>query len=158
MLSRVKPAIKAFREMKRTDLAYIAGIVDGEGSIYPDFHLSKKGVTRCNIAVSVNMTDKSALELVKALFGGKIRCQPRAKHKDWKPEFIWKVSGEKAQIILKAIKPYLLTKRAQAEVALRLLEIHQRYKRYSPMERFLQEADAKALKVLNKRGLTRTKK
>ena len=138
--------------MKRTDLAYIAGIIDGEGSIYTDRHPSKKGLARYNIVVSVGMTDKSALEFIQVFFGGKIRCQNRAIHKNWKPELIWKVSGEKAQIVLKAIKPYLLTKRAQAEVALRLLEVHPRYKRYSAMERFLQEADALAIKVLNKKG------
>ena len=64
-----------------------------------------------------------------------------------------KRTGEKAGILLQAIIPYLLVKKAQAEVALRLLGVHPRYKRYTAMERFLQEADAKAIKVLNKKGL-----
>jgi len=97
------------------------------------------------------MTDKSALEFIQAVFGGKINPLNRA-NKNWKPELMWKVSGERAQDVIKAIKPYLLTKRAQAELALKLLEVHQRYQRYSPVERFLQEANALAIKQLNKKG------
>ena len=139
-------------EAKKVELAYIAGILDGEGSIYTDPHWSKQGLTRYNIVVDVRMTDKSALEFIQALFGGRIHCAKRAKQ-NWKSELQWKVSGERACEVLLAIKPYLLTKRAQAELALKLLEIHQRYKRYTPMERFLQEANALAIKRLNKKGL-----
>ena len=136
--------------MKKTDLAYIAGIIDGEGSIIAQRSTSKKGqLKRYNIIVVVNMTDTSAIELIRALFGGRFyKYLPRRSER--KAITRWQVSGQEAEVILRAIKPYLLVKRAKAEVALRLLNIHPRGKRYTPMERFLQEADARAIKELSK--------
>ena len=140
--------------MKRTDLAYIAGIIDGEGCISVWSVASKKdGAKRHNIGVILDMSEKPAIELAQALFGGRIYHYPPRGHS--KPISRWQVSGEKAEIMLRAIKPYLLVKRAQAEVALRLLSIHPRGRHYTPMERFLQEIDAKALKEL-KGGTTFT--
>lgn len=135
--------------MKKTDLAYIAGIVDGEGCIQAWSGTSKKeGLKRYNINVIIDMSEKSALELAQALWGGRIYNYPP--REGCKAISRWQVSGQKAEVMIRAIKPYLLVKRAQAEIALRLLNIHPRGKHYTPMERFLQEIDARALKELKK--------
>ena len=137
---------------KKTDIAYIAGIIDGEGSIYTKPQLPRKeSLISYDIVLEIRMADKEALELIQAVLGGKINCRKPLK-KNWKPTFQWKVSGRTAQEILKLIKPYLLVKRSRAELALKILGLHPRYKRYSPMERFLQKADVLAMKQLNKRG------
>lgn len=134
--------------MKRVDLAYIAGIIDGEGCICPVSRTSHLG-RRYNIELTVEMTDRTAIDFIQAIVGGNIyhKLPEDENHKEsWR----WIAKGEKAKAILKVIKPFLLVKRGHAELALRLLTIHERYQRYTPMERFLQEADALAIKKLNR--------
>jgi len=135
--------------MKRTDLAYIAGIIDGEGCIRAQIWESKNKLARYNTIVTVEMVDKTPLQFIQNLFGGRIN-KHTSKISERKLRWRWQVTGKEAEQLLVAVKPYLLTKKAQAEIGLRVLRDHPRYQRYTPMERFLQEADAKAIKELNK--------
>lgn len=134
--------------MKRTDLAYIAGLIDGEGCISANHRgLTKDGLQFYNIYIQIVMTDRGPLELMEALYGGKIYARQSSKRKygNYKMPYHWQVCGEKAYKLLMDIKPYLIAKRPQAEVAFRILKVHPRWRRYTPMERFLQEIDAKEL-------------
>jgi len=131
--------------MKRTDLAYIAGIIDGEGSIYSGH---RKG--RYQIWLSIQMTDRVALEFVQSLFGGKILLMRQKGNR--RDIYRWRLTGYQIHPILTSLSPYLLTKLPQAKIALRILESHTPWKHYTPMEQFLQEADALAIRTLNKRG------
>ena len=73
-----------------------------------------------------------------------------------KPLYHWQLTNYKALPLLLAIKPYLIIKRMKADIAIRMLQGHSKWRRFTPMEKFLQEADAKAIKVLNKRGIQKS--
>ena len=136
--------------MNKTDLAYIAGLVDGEGSIYTSYQPSRvQELPRYNVGIAIQMADKEPLAFLQSLFGGRIILRKKMSE-NRKPLYYWRLTNFQAQPLLEAIKPYLLVKRAQAEIALRMLNAHKKWRHYSPIERFLQEADALAIKELNK--------
>lgn len=100
--------------MKNEELAYLAGIIDGEGWITID---------RCNneIRVGVAMVDTSAVELLQQTFGGKLRLCSVVKSTHRRTTE-WEVSVRKAKDVLTQVLPYLRIKRRQAEVALEFQE------------------------------------
>lgn len=94
---------------KREDLAWIAGLVEGEGCI--------KGTKR-DLQLSVSSTDYDVLEMLVRLSGlGVVRgpyARPNPKHKPW---FQWTIAGSKAYALLVAIWPWLRQRRRQAFAA-----------------------------------------
>lgn len=101
--------------MNPTTLAYLAGYFDGDGCIT---YVQLK--TRLSaLYVKVSSGDKETLQLFARTFGGKVI--PVAKHlsSSKRKQFYWYRSGATAQRILSAMLPYLVTKRAIAELALR---------------------------------------
>jgi len=106
---------------KRLDaitLAYVAGIVDGEGCIRIDKakgRTSKRGY--CYVLVlTVSNTNEWLCQHLKNLFGG---CTFACYHQ--KPRKVcweWRVAALKARAVLEQIAPYLTIKKPQAELAL----------------------------------------
>lgn len=100
--------------LKKTDKAWIAGIIDGEGSLSLPKHQSK---------VQVGNTDFGMLERLKELCGGKIYNSGRKKYnKRHKPCKFWVLyKKEKVKKFLKEIYPYLVckSKREKAEELLK---------------------------------------
>lgn len=129
--------------MKEVELAYIAGIVDGEGCIgihrqrmYSQrlIHKSKlrawqsehhKGDDVCTYrsSIAVSNTNRSVLEYIKSLMGGTIHPIIH-NHPKWRDSWEWRVSTKQAYGVAKRLLPYLQIKRKQAE----LLIIYQDYK------------------------------
>ena len=90
-------------------LAYIAGIIDGEGSVFYQT-ASKKFI------VKVTMTDETVIRWL-AKFGGKFNVYPR-KGK-LKTAYSWIISRNKDVIyLLIKILPYLIVKKEIAEFAI----------------------------------------
>lgn len=89
------------------NLAYVAGLMDGEGSI---------GFTRSRSAmiprVSITNTDVDLLENLKAVFGGHIQKLSRVNDK-WKPAFAWVLNNSKAVDFVEKIEPWLRVKKEQ---------------------------------------------
>jgi len=135
--------------MRKTDLAYVAGLIDGEGCIGAQLHKSKD----CSmIFIKVGMADRECVEFLQFLFGGKI-YQEKIKRKN--TIYVWALYGMKAWEILKEIKPYLILKRSRAEIAIRIFEGHPYRKQLTPMEKFLQNIDSNMLHKLNTREAKR---
>ena len=103
--------------MKKTDLAYIAGIIDGEGCIRIEKH--SKQNRYYTLEVSVKMTWRWMPEFLHYSFGGVFRKlklpEGNPTHKE---QWGWKVRGTMAVEFLKSIMPYLKLKKAEAELAL----------------------------------------
>ena len=103
--------------MKKTDLAYTAGIVDGEGYIAIKKYGNKYGY-RCS-RVEVGNTNEWLINWLYFSFGGSkyeaksTKANPRAR-RYWK----WYISSNEAVEFLKLIMPYIRIKRTQAELAL----------------------------------------
>jgi len=100
-------------------LAYIAGIVDGEGSIGIG-----KGKNMClKPEVYVGMTDPAC---INALYNntevGNMGSCSREKllHKRI---YTWRVKGKlEIYVLLKALRPYLITKKKQVDVLMEFIE------------------------------------
>lgn len=102
--------------MKKTDLAYLAGFFDGEGTLFIE-HLSLKRSNSYRLRVSVGQTNRWILERYRMAFGGSVRLN-RVEHGNHKPLWQWQVSCKAAGEFLKAIYPYLILKQSEAKVAL----------------------------------------
>lgn len=101
-------------------LAYIAGIIDGEGCI----SLSKEKKTGYFIpSVFVGMCDAMCINLLHVYTGLGSLSHRAASQGGKKPVYIWQVRGRlEIYLLLKALRPYLVVKRKQADVMLEFVE------------------------------------
>lgn len=107
-------------ELVNTDLAYVAGLIDGEGCIHLEVSKGRWYQPR----VSVGMTEP-ALPLLTSLrdeWGGTL-YQMRKPTTKWAGAWTWHMTGHPAAKLLTAITPYLRLKGNQAEAALKLYGI-----------------------------------
>ena len=109
--------------MSNTDIAYCAGLIDGEGCI----RIKKSKAYRCqgratpgyNASVQVKMVNQDAIEFLCKTFGGWHYTQQSAL-KSGRPFFTWQLSDLKAETTLRTLLPFLRVKRQQAEIVLAL--------------------------------------
>ena len=126
-LRRVMPAYKKSHASYQTKIprrddrvkwAYLAGIVDGEGTISVRFYPKRN---ERSIAIQVGNTSSKLLNYLYDTFGGTI--DRGYKTKGNKLFRLWKVAGS---IICKrfliGLKPYLVIKEDQAETALEFIK------------------------------------
>lgn len=99
-----------------TDLAWAAGIVDGEGCI----HIARNGPERWLLRVSVCNTDFRMTGRLFGLFGGNL-CGVtfHRNSRSTKAQEKWEICGAKAAEFLKRIRPFLVVKGEQVDVAIR---------------------------------------
>lgn len=97
--------------------AYIAGIIDGEGSIgiqqsnkYKPNHIPDHNL---NLVVTVVSTDKPLIEWLKETLGGNTVYR-RPRKENHKEAFSWHIYGTPASNLLKKISPYLIIKKKHA--------------------------------------------
>ena len=107
--------------MKDIDLAYMAGMLDGEGCI----SITKGRPKNTNLhnlsyglQIRISMVDKSIPLLFLFVFGGSLR-QRDYSHKGYKNQWRWSVSGELAVRSLEMLMPYLRSKKNEAELAIK---------------------------------------
>lgn len=107
-------------------LAYLAGIVDGEGSIYIGNFSSnpKTGTLHYQTNMEVTNTDENLINWLKETFGGRINKYTfkQLPKNSRRPVFRWIVSGELIAYLCNLIQPYLVIKRAQCEIMLKMRE------------------------------------
>jgi hypothetical protein len=152
---------KMCQESSQADprLAYVAGLIDGEGCLR--IHRQSKKTTSTYIPiVQMSMTVKANIlrdQLVKE-FGGKMYDQT-FKESKWADQWQWRINGDEASDFVRKIYPYLMLKKPQANVILEL----QALKESQPMNKngtrnWSQEAKEVAAKLkkqmhdLNKKG------
>ena len=101
------------------DIIYLAGIVDGEGSI--GIHAGKPyGRMRASnhlLRLGVSNTSESLIRWMEARFGGASHIQHGNIH-TVRPCWNWVLHGQAAVDMLRRIRPYLIVKSAQAWLAL----------------------------------------
>lgn len=119
-------------QMEGEKLAYIAGIIDGEGSIMISRDRSKsfmaqrlaRGSTdpHYHAGIRVGMLDRRPLDLIVEVTGiGKIVEEKPYHHK--RPMFRWALR-KKTEVIqfLRLIMPYLIVKKEQAQLAIKFMD------------------------------------
>lgn len=133
--------------MKRVDLAYYAGILDGEGSIqlFPN---------RCKtfwLGISVVNTDEWIVQSLKFAFGGQIGFDSRGHNQ--KPIFRWRITSKGALSFLEQVYPYLKLKKPHADIAIAFQKHKSRIGSQNNPEYKLWEEERKiAITKLNQRG------
>lgn len=131
---------------------YIAGLIDGEGSIQIDCGrhrgASRNGVYPgyCLQLIIAN-TNTDVIQWLLVTLGGTSHVTKYNPDR-WKPQYFWRISGGSAQAIVRSTLPYLIIKRAQADIALRYPVTYK--KGFVPVKEELY----KELRVLNKRGVS----
>ena len=99
------------------DIAYIAGLFDGEGSITCKKYKEKKksGTYDCwRISMEISMTDKNVIELVhETLMVGTVR--PKKVPKGMRPQWRWRCTFRDCLQVCKKLWPYATVKLAAIE-------------------------------------------
>lgn len=106
--------------LSSTDVAYAAGIIDGEGtiSIHDAWQFRKDGTKRHyhHAFVKIANTNFALIRWFTERFGGiYYEIKGRGNCKKW---YSWQITGKSSIPILQAVLPYLVLKRRQAEIAL----------------------------------------
>jgi hypothetical protein len=97
-------------KLSEYDLAYAAGLIDGEGciGIYPNSHNGNY-----QLRLSVEMTDKIGLSVLWRLFGGKWYYKKAVAPR--KARYVWMTFNREAASACKALRPYLRVKAKQVD-------------------------------------------
>jgi hypothetical protein len=95
-----------------TELAYFAGFIDGEGCITN---------TNTSAYMKVAHTYLPVLQKLQEVFGGSLSDHIDKSHK--KKAWLWRVCGDEALQTLLALRPYLIEKQRQADIAIELLNL-----------------------------------
>ena len=156
--------------LEQTDLAYIAGIIDGEGNISLIAARVKRPVPKSGparpeartaqydasgtrlrhfLGVGVGMTDELIPMMLKNAFGGSIYYYEN--RPGWKGIWRWLITSNKALAFLRAIQPYLRLKVAQAEIAIQFQEARHP-NRLTPEQRTVDQQLWEVMHSLNLRG------
>lgn len=105
-----------------TELAYFAGIIDGEGSILiarARYRYKNGGGPCYRVVFSLSNTNKELMDWICLKFGGKAYISKRIPGN--KQSYTWMVSNKRAATIIEMVRPYLIAKQKQANL---LLEFH----------------------------------
>ncbi len=142
--------------MNKTDLAYIAGIVDGEGTIRAAPRRTEGN--GCRMEVSVTSTTEWLCRWLKFNFGGCLVKRKNYNPLRHKQSWDWILGANKAKEFLYLIYPYLRIKKAQAELVIALQERIDKRK-YKKGRRRLTSIDVEkdsavieAVRILNHKG------
>ena len=114
--------------MLKEELAYLAGLIDGEGCFDVKHMrvLNKKKQKLYNSLVPrlrISMTCLKTLQYVNTIFPANLINKTVKNTPNRKPQYEWCLEGEKLLTVLLLLKPYLVTKQEEAEVLL-LFPLH----------------------------------
>ena len=101
-----------------TEMLYLAGIIDGEGTI----GISKLSKRLYQIRLSVGNTSEGLIDYLQDNYGGNKFGPYKQKGEKRKDKFQWDCNGNKAIELIKQIEPYLIIKQPQAELVLKSWE------------------------------------
>lgn len=98
-------------------IVYIAGFLDGEGSVM----IQKTGSGGYySLRVQISNTDIRPLEVIKLLFGGNIHKQ-ESKDIRHKSPYMWYVNGDPAAEMLERLLPHLIIKKERALLGIQII-------------------------------------
>lgn len=106
--------------MNDTEAAWLAGFLDGEGSLMVLRTVRRKYVSYVP-AISATSTTPALVQTVYRLCGGKVSkpFQPKGNSKTAQ---VWMLTGKRVGPVLRKVSPYLVAKRQQAELLIVLRE------------------------------------
>lgn len=121
--------------MKDNKWPYLAGIMDGEGTISINQQGKSTNFPKIVLDITVVNTDERLMKWLIKYFGGRYRLRDRQDSPNHSLSFSWRVTGKaNKEHILLGLLPYLVIKRAQAMLGLEFvrMELHER----NPQKRY----------------------
>lgn len=97
-----------------SELAYLAGIIDGEGCL----SLNRSARNRFTTQLYIGSTDPRLVHWLYPRFGGTVALRPSPLPLRHKPLWRWLIGGADLEALLTATLPYLVIKREQANLIL----------------------------------------
>ena len=110
--------LNEFRK-NRAALAYLAGIVDGEGCLMIYRKPDKRGMLHFRVVVKVSNTSKRLIDWLTSQLGGTV-SHSYSQESSKLTVYHWNCEGPKAAMLLIELLPYLVIK---SELALTLIEM-----------------------------------
>ena len=110
--------------MRDIDRAWLAAVVDAEGSIIVSRIKQGPQVKRgysFRATLSISNTNEDFLQHVKQIIGTGNLCRLPEHRKNWKDKFQYLANANTLRAILPEILPYLIIKREQAKLVLEFL-------------------------------------
>lgn len=132
------------RTMSLSERAYLAGIVDGEGTI--GIYSRRIGRSMPALFVKVSNTSIALINWLQFKVGGSISSPQLSRHPNGKPVYVWRSGGVLAFKITRSILPLLVVKDRQARLALEFMK-----RRWESAE--IADSYCAKMKALNKRGI-----
>lgn len=141
--------------------AYMAGFVDADGSICI---ISVAKHKRYTAKIAVANCNYKVMEIFSKEFGGKIRKRVHKKEgrEKWRDCYEWSLTQNKALAVIEKIYEYLIIKKKQADLVIKLQEIRKETREMGIHWRWHKEKWAERLNImkgikdeclkLNKRG------
>lgn len=103
--------------ISESQLAYLAGLIDGEGCITSSYPRA----TTSPLTLTICMVHKPTIDWVKATVGGGVVAH-RTKQTPVRQSWSWQIKGIRTFALLRRTLPFMQTKREEAEVAIRFGE------------------------------------
>lgn len=126
----------------KTELAYIAGIIDGEGTITLMRHHSNQTPSP---EISVANTSLRLLQHLKKTIGSGVIIRKKIYSKKHTPSYTWTLRSNAALELMKAVLPWLLIKDKRAQLILK------DYKRLTPRNgRYTKQQLKRKVALVNK--------
>ncbi len=107
--------------------SYIAGLIDGEGSICANFIVKhKKGYlskcARMNVMVRIAMSDIEGIEFIRKAFPGNVYIRKDKRPGNYRDMYAYAVGGsQQIKTFLEPLIPYLKVKKEHAELAIKII-------------------------------------
>ena len=98
---------------KETQLAYLAGIIDGEGTFY--IGTTNNG-RKFNSRIYVVNTNKELIEWLKNNFGGLVYQRTSKSNPHWKTRYEWVLDKSAIDTVCHLLIPHLIIKKKHAEI------------------------------------------
>ena len=91
----------------RSDLIYLAGLLDGEGCV--GSYSKGVGTVTKRFEIAVKMTHEPTIDWLVVTFGGtKVSRKPQKSH--WRPQYRWRMTDYEARASYTKVKPWLRIK------------------------------------------------
>lgn len=108
-------------ELLETEKAYLAGLIDGEGSFYIEKYMDKRTgnfsyCLRCKIGMTCLKTLTWAKDVVSKKFKCTLSAASPKKNPKWKPSWVLIINTKEVVKICRELLPYLITKKKRGEL------------------------------------------
>jgi hypothetical protein len=117
------------KEYSIAEIAYLAGIIDGEGCIYIGNHScnAETGDKYFQTIMKVTSTDKCLIDWLQKIFGGLVKeyTPNQTPENSRKPAWFWQASGERLTHLCELLIPYAIIKKTELEIMLRMRNTYQ---------------------------------